>query len=98
MKDAEIKSSMAVVLERRKRFGGYLYDPFPQEKTEMKFEVYTTRNKQWRWRLRADNGRLVANAGESFKRKVDCLDSVKLVISSSVSAGVNVQERKRGKR
>lgn len=44
-----------------------------------KFEVFASRNKQWRWRLRAKNGRVVANSGESYRRKIDCLTSIKLV-------------------
>lgn len=40
------------------------------------FEVYSTLvgtltkpRREWRWRLRAANGRVVANGGESFTRK-----------------------------
>lgn len=30
------------------------------------FEVFRGRNKQWYWRLRASNGRIVADGGESY--------------------------------
>lgn len=34
---------------------------------------------QWRWRLRAPNSKIIANGGESFHKKQDCLDSIDLV-------------------
>jgi len=45
----------------------------------MKFQVFKTRKKQWRWRLRATNGRIVANSGESYHRLKDCLSAMGLV-------------------
>ena len=39
----------------------------------MKFELFRTSAKQWRWRLRAANGKIIANSGESYRRKCDCL-------------------------
>ena len=49
----------------------------------MKFKVYRTKNKQWRWRLVARNGKIVANAGESYKRVADCMDALALVVGTS---------------
>lgn len=54
----------------------------------VKFEVFRTRHKQWRWRLRAKNGKLIATAGESFRRKCDCLASVGLVRGTDASVPV----------
>ncbi len=56
----------------------------------MKFEVYRQSQSsigllgqaqvgQWRWRLRATNGRIIANGGESFHKEADCLYSIALV-------------------
>lgn len=44
----------------------------------MIFEVYPARRglmrrKQWRWRLKAANGRIVADSGESYNNKRDCI-------------------------
>jgi uncharacterized protein YegP (UPF0339 family) len=48
----------------------------------MKYVVYQKRNalgaKRWRWRLVADNGRILAS-GEAFNTKRACLGSVDLV-------------------
>lgn len=51
----------------------------------MKFEIYRTRNKQWRWRLRAANGKLIANAGESYRRRIDCMRAIGLVKQSDLA-------------
>ena len=32
-------------------------------------EITRTKNNEFRWRLRASNGKLVAGPGESYKRK-----------------------------
>ena len=49
----------------------------------MTFEVFRNRKKEWRWRLRAANGRIVANSGESYRRRIDCSDSIVLVKGSA---------------
>lgn len=35
----------------------------------MKIQQYRDKNKEWRWRLLASNGRNIANSGEGYKRK-----------------------------
>jgi uncharacterized protein YegP (UPF0339 family) len=49
----------------------------------MTFEVFRNRKKEWRWRLRAANGRIVANSGESYRRRIDCMDGINLVRGTS---------------
>ena len=34
-----------------------------------KFEVYQDAIDEWRWRLRASNGKIIADGAESYKRK-----------------------------
>lgn len=54
----------------------------------MTFDVFAVRTgllkrrKEWRWRLRSDNFRIIANSGESYRNKVDCLTSIYLVRSA----------------
>jgi uncharacterized protein YegP (UPF0339 family) len=45
----------------------------------MKFEIYRQKNRQWRWRLRARNGKIIADSGESYKRVSDCLRGINMV-------------------
>ncbi|OOH91881.1 hypothetical protein BMT54_01875 [Pasteurellaceae bacterium 15-036681] len=45
----------------------------------MKFEVYTDANLEWRWRLKADNGKTIADSGEGYESLPDCLHGIELV-------------------
>lgn len=38
-----------------------------------KLEIYRDKQKQHRWRLRAANGRVLADSGEGYRRRIDCL-------------------------
>lgn len=44
----------------------------------MKFYVYKGKGKKqlWRWRLVARNRKVLADSGESYTRRVDCLKSL----------------------
>ena len=41
----------------------------------MKVEFYEDARGEWRWRMKAGNGRIVANGGEGFSSKSACMDS-----------------------
>jgi uncharacterized protein YegP (UPF0339 family) len=49
----------------------------------MKYKIYKDVNGQWRWYLEAANNRKIANSGEGYYNKQDCLDAIKLVKGSS---------------
>lgn len=51
----------------------------------MKFELYKDKAEEWRWRLKADNGRIIADSGEGYKNKADCEHGIDLV------KGLNIQ-------
>lgn len=42
----------------------------------MKHVTLYRRLGNWRWKLTASNGEKIANGGQSFSRRIDCLDSV----------------------
>lgn len=48
----------------------------------MRFHVYQDHQRQWRWRLYAANNRIVADSGEGYVNKADCLSGVQLVKSA----------------
>jgi len=54
----------------------------------MTFQIYRTRGKQYRWRLRAKNGKIVACSGESYKRRVDMMESIDLVRATDYATQV----------
>jgi len=42
----------------------------------LKFEVYQDAAKEFRWRLKAGNGEILATAGQGYKAKADCMKGV----------------------
>ena len=45
----------------------------------MVFYLYIDAARQWRWRLTAANGKIIANSGEGYYNKADCLAAINLV-------------------
>lgn len=52
----------------------------------MKFQIYKEGLGigQYRWRLVATNGKIIADSGESYHNKTDCLKGIDLVKSTNV--------------
>jgi uncharacterized protein YegP (UPF0339 family) len=42
----------------------------------MHFELYKDQKHEWRWRLKADNGKTVADSGEGYKNKEDATHEI----------------------
>ena len=40
--------------------------------------MYQDKKKEWRWTLRANNGKIVADSAESYKRKRACVKGMML--------------------
>lgn len=52
----------------------------------MYYLLYTDVNRQWRWRLVvAGNGRIIANSGEGYHNKADCISAINLVKQSGTA-------------
>jgi|GEM_PF-664606 len=49
----------------------------------MIFHVYEDKASQWRWHLKANNHKIIADSGQGYGSKVDCLHAIALVKSSS---------------
>jgi uncharacterized protein YegP (UPF0339 family) len=49
----------------------------------MRFELYRDAKGEWRWRLRARNGEVVAESGEGYTRREDCEHGIGLVRQSA---------------
>jgi uncharacterized protein len=52
----------------------------------MDFVIYQDAAKEWRWRLWAPNNRVMADSGEGYKHKDDCIDAIKLIKNGVPSA------------
>lgn len=49
----------------------------------MYYYVYKDVANQWRWTLYAANGRKIANSGEGYFNKQDCVHAINLVAGSN---------------
>jgi uncharacterized protein len=52
-----------------------------------KFYIYRDAKGEYRWRLRVGNGRIIADSGEGYVRKIDCERSIELVKEGSGRGG-----------
>lgn len=60
----------------------------------MKVTVYRRRfSKQWRWRLRAANGRILADGGESYTNKDDAVAALKRIFSPENPMFLEIDDR-----
>lgn len=48
----------------------------------MRYEMYKDARQEWRWRLKAANGNIIATSGEGYVNKADCEYAIKLVKGS----------------
>lgn len=48
----------------------------------MYYYVYLDQASQWRWTLYAANHRKIANSGEGYINRADCIHAINLVASS----------------
>jgi uncharacterized protein YegP (UPF0339 family) len=48
----------------------------------MRYVIYRDKQGYWRWTLFAANNRKVANSGEGYHNKQDCLSAITLVKGS----------------
>lgn len=50
----------------------------------MKFQIYLDSNPEYRWRLRARNGKIIADSGEGYKKKKSCKNAIWKIIGISL--------------
>ncbi len=56
-----------------------------------KFQIFTDRAGEYRWRLRADNNQIIADSAEGYKAKSDCEHGIDLVKVLAPTAEVQDQ-------
>jgi len=49
----------------------------------MTYEYYKDHKDEWRWLLKASNGRIIANSGEGYRSEHECLADIDRVKNSS---------------
>lgn len=48
----------------------------------MRYQIYKDTASYWRWRLLAANNRVLADSGEGYHNRQDCLSAIDLVKSA----------------
>lgn len=56
-----------------------------------KFELYTDSAGEFRWRLRAGNGKVIATSGEGYAARADCAHGIELVRRQAPEATLDEQ-------
>ena len=62
-----------------------------QTEKNPKFEVYADKRGEFRFRLKATNGQIIAT-GEGYKAKASCLNGIKSIIKNAPEAATVVEE------
>ena len=62
-----------------------------EENAVSKFQIYQDRKGEYRWRLRARNGEIIADSNEGYSRKASCKHGIDLVKEQAASATVEDQ-------
>ena len=52
------------------------------------FELFEDREGEWRWRLRHDNGNVIADSGEGYTRKEKAIQGLRSVRRNAPDADV----------
>jgi len=62
-----------------------------------KIELYKDKQMLWRFRIKASNGRTVADSGEGYKTKYFCNRNAKRLMEKMSTASVQINEPKEKK-
>ncbi len=52
------------------------------------FEIYQDARKEYRWRLKAGNGQVIATSGQGYKAKADCRHGIEVIQKEAAAARV----------
>ncbi len=53
--------------------------PTTSKKKNVSLTIYRDKRREWRWRIKAANGRIIADSGEGYKRQAACLKGLEAV-------------------
>jgi uncharacterized protein YegP (UPF0339 family) len=62
--------------------------PSSAQEKGMTFEVYKDRKEEFRWRLKAANGNILATSSEGYKAKADCQKGIEAIKTGAATAKV----------
>lgn len=57
----------------------------------MRFELYKDKKKEWRWRLVAVNGQIMADSAEGYKRKYRAKGAIDTIVRRLSTSSVPIR-------
>jgi uncharacterized protein len=79
---------VAVTASLSQRQGHAADKPAPERKPKATFEVYQDKAGEYRWRLRAQNTKVLATSSDGYKEKRSCLAAIESVKRDVIDAPV----------
>jgi len=76
--------ALALVPARTARAAGTVFAPV----TGLRFEIYRDSKNNFRWKLKAANGRVVATSGEGYTSKAACRNGIDVVMQGAATATI----------
>jgi uncharacterized protein YegP (UPF0339 family) len=61
------------------------------EAGKLKFEITRDKMMEFRWRLKAANGKILATSGQGYKAKVDCMNGIKRIKEDADSGKIKFE-------
>jgi uncharacterized protein YegP (UPF0339 family) len=58
------------------------------------FEIYKDARQEFRWRLKASNGQVIATSGQGYKSKADCRHGIEVIQKDAADAKVTEAQEK----
>ena len=59
----------------------------------MRFEIHKDATGDWRWRLRTQNGNVVADSAEGYRQRQDCERGIEIVRAASTATIVDMSAK-----
>ena len=68
-------------------------DTQTEEDDPMRFELYRDAGGEWRWRLRTQNGNVVADSAEGYRHREDCERGIEIIRSAADAPVVDMSAK-----
>lgn len=56
--------------------------------SKARFEIYKDKSNEWRWRLKHQNGNIIADSGEGYSTKENALNGIQSVKENAKNAEI----------
>ena len=68
--------------------GAFLSDDAAGAAATMTFEMYKDAKGEFRWRLKATNGQIIATGGQGYSAKADCKHAIEAIQKHAAAATI----------